>query len=126
SPLRETVKEVFFPRSLSSSRIVGQVAVSGKHQWIFADEHVNSSCSSFEFCDGWQSQFEARIRTSVLQMQRVGKFVDIIRDKSQASPNKPLRKHFQFNQVQFCQILLRCTVSLAVSLILVQVGTCRS
>ncbi|KAG4193278.1 hypothetical protein ERO13_A07G211500v2 [Gossypium hirsutum] len=46
--------------------IVGQVAVSGKHQWIFADEHVDSSCSSFEFCDGWQSQFEAGIRTIVV------------------------------------------------------------
>ncbi|KAE8685540.1 hypothetical protein F3Y22_tig00111096pilonHSYRG00172 [Hibiscus syriacus] len=46
--------------------IVGQVAVSGKHQWIFADKHVNSSCSSFEFSDGWQSQFEAGIRTIVV------------------------------------------------------------
>ncbi|XVF21613.1 hypothetical protein REPUB_Repub12eG0105200 [Reevesia pubescens] len=46
--------------------IVGQVAVSGKHQWIFADKHVNSSCSLFEFCDGWQSQFAAGIRTIVV------------------------------------------------------------
>ncbi|GMI98713.1 conserved peptide upstream open reading frame 7, LONESOME HIGHWAY LIKE 2 [Hibiscus trionum] len=46
--------------------IVGQVAVSGKHQWIFADKHVNSSCSSFEFSDDWQSQFEAGIRTIVV------------------------------------------------------------
>ncbi|KAE8701423.1 hypothetical protein F3Y22_tig00110548pilonHSYRG00956 [Hibiscus syriacus] len=46
--------------------IVGQVAVSGKHQWIFADKHVNSSCSSFEFSDGWQSQFKAGIRTIVV------------------------------------------------------------
>ncbi|XP_022758380.1 transcription factor bHLH155-like isoform X2 [Durio zibethinus] len=42
--------------------IVGQVAVSGKHQWIFADKHVNSSSPLFEFCDGWQSQFAAGIR----------------------------------------------------------------
>ncbi|OMP09740.1 hypothetical protein COLO4_05164 [Corchorus olitorius] len=28
--------------------IVGKVAISGKHQWIFADKQVNSSCSSFE------------------------------------------------------------------------------
>ncbi|XVF32417.1 hypothetical protein REPUB_Repub17cG0080600 [Reevesia pubescens] len=46
--------------------IVGQVADSGKHQWIFADKHVNSSCSLFEFCDGWQSQFAAGIRTIVV------------------------------------------------------------
>ncbi|XP_024456961.2 transcription factor bHLH155 isoform X2 [Populus trichocarpa] len=28
--------------------IVGQVAVSGKHQWIFADKHVTNSFSSYE------------------------------------------------------------------------------
>ncbi|MBA0645421.1 hypothetical protein Goklo_013524 [Gossypium klotzschianum] len=28
--------------------IVGQVAASGKHQWIFADKHVNSYCLLFE------------------------------------------------------------------------------
>ncbi|KAK8487860.1 hypothetical protein V6N13_045986 [Hibiscus sabdariffa] len=46
--------------------IVGQVAVSGKHQWIFADKHANSYCSLFEFCDGWKSQFAAGIRTIVV------------------------------------------------------------
>ncbi|KAE8685363.1 putative Desacetoxyvindoline 4-hydroxylase [Hibiscus syriacus] len=46
--------------------IVGQEAVSGKHQWIFVDKHVNSSCSSLELSDGWQSQFEAGIRTIVV------------------------------------------------------------
>ncbi|XP_039048090.1 transcription factor EMB1444-like isoform X2 [Hibiscus syriacus] len=40
--------------------IVGQVAVSGKHQWIFADKHANSYCSLFE------SQFAAGIRTIVV------------------------------------------------------------
>jgi hypothetical protein len=29
-------------------RIIGQVAVTGKHQWIFADKHVRDSCLSFE------------------------------------------------------------------------------
>ncbi|KDO68475.1 hypothetical protein CISIN_1g004499mg [Citrus sinensis] len=43
--------------------IVGQVAVTGKHQWIFSDQLVTNSCSSFEFSDGWQSQFSAGIRT---------------------------------------------------------------
>ncbi|KAJ6681231.1 TRANSCRIPTION FACTOR EMB1444-RELATED [Salix koriyanagi] len=46
--------------------IVGQVAVSGKHQWIFADKHVTNSFSSYEFSDGWQSQFSAGIRTIVV------------------------------------------------------------
>ncbi|KAJ4822109.1 hypothetical protein Tsubulata_002831 [Turnera subulata] len=46
--------------------IVGQVAVSGKHQWIFADEHATNSFSSFEFSDGWQSQFLAGIKTIVV------------------------------------------------------------
>ncbi|KAF5738916.1 Basic helix-loop-helix DNA-binding superfamily protein isoform 3 [Tripterygium wilfordii] len=46
--------------------IVGQVAVSGKYQWIFADKIVSSSRSSFEFSDGWQSQFSAGIKTIVV------------------------------------------------------------
>ncbi|TYI68209.1 hypothetical protein E1A91_D08G073700v1 [Gossypium mustelinum] len=46
--------------------IVGQVAASGKHQWIFADKHVNSYCLLFELCDGWQSQFASGIRTVVV------------------------------------------------------------
>ncbi|RZB48229.1 Transcription factor EMB1444 isoform B [Glycine soja] len=43
--------------------IVGQVAVTGKHRWICADNQVASSGLSFEFADGWQSQFSAGIRT---------------------------------------------------------------
>ncbi|XP_021898392.1 transcription factor bHLH155 isoform X1 [Carica papaya] len=46
--------------------IVGQVAVTGKYKWIFADNHVGNSCSSFEFRDGWQSQFSAGIKTIVV------------------------------------------------------------
>ncbi|KAG6783822.1 hypothetical protein POTOM_009496 [Populus tomentosa] len=46
--------------------IVGQVAVSGKHQWIFADKYAASSFSSHEFSDGWQSQFSAGIKTIVV------------------------------------------------------------
>ncbi|CAK7346429.1 unnamed protein product [Dovyalis caffra] len=46
--------------------IVGQVAVSGKHQWIFADKYVASSYSSYEFSDGWQSQLSAGIKTIVV------------------------------------------------------------
>ncbi|XP_054801301.1 transcription factor EMB1444-like isoform X3 [Prosopis cineraria] len=46
--------------------IVGQVALSGKHQWIYADDHAMSSGLSCEFADGWQSQFSAGIRTVVV------------------------------------------------------------
>lgn len=43
--------------------IVGQVAVTGRHQWIFADNIVKNNCSLSEYRDGWQSQFLAGIRT---------------------------------------------------------------
>ncbi|KAJ7972675.1 Transcription factor [Quillaja saponaria] len=43
--------------------IVGQVAVTGKHQWICVDNHVTGSGSSFESSVGWQSQLAAGIRT---------------------------------------------------------------
>ncbi|RDX65150.1 Transcription factor bHLH155, partial [Mucuna pruriens] len=46
--------------------IVGQVAVTGKHQWICVDNQVTSSGPSFEFADGWQPQFSAGIRTIVV------------------------------------------------------------
>ncbi|KAJ1416578.1 hypothetical protein SESBI_17157 [Sesbania bispinosa] len=52
-------------RSLLYS-IVGQVAVTGKHRWICADNQVTGSGLSFEFADGWQSQFSAGIRTIVV------------------------------------------------------------
>nr|WCO08294.1 hypothetical protein [Suaeda aralocaspica] len=45
--------------------IVGQVAVTGKHRWIFSGEPMNS-CSSLELCDGWQAQFAAGIKTIVV------------------------------------------------------------
>ncbi|GFP96824.1 transcription factor emb1444 [Phtheirospermum japonicum] len=40
--------------------VVGQVAVSGKHSWIFSDEHIVDSSSSE---GGWQTQFSAGIKT---------------------------------------------------------------
>ncbi|XP_060970996.1 transcription factor bHLH155 isoform X1 [Cannabis sativa] len=43
--------------------IVGQVAVSGKHQWIFADKHEMCTWSAFEYSSGWQDQFSAGIKT---------------------------------------------------------------
>ncbi|KAJ8749611.1 hypothetical protein K2173_026260 [Erythroxylum novogranatense] len=46
--------------------IVGQVAVTGKHQWIFTDKLETNSFSSFGHSDGWQGQFAAGIRTVVV------------------------------------------------------------
>ncbi|CAA0823976.1 Transcription factor EMB1444 [Striga hermonthica] len=44
--------------------VVGKVAVSGKHSWIFSDEL--DSFSSSEYSDGWQIQFQAGIQTIVV------------------------------------------------------------
>ncbi|XP_052179522.1 transcription factor EMB1444-like isoform X2 [Diospyros lotus] len=41
--------------------VIGQVAVTGKHMWIF----VTDSCLPFE-SDGWQTQFSAGIKTIVV------------------------------------------------------------
>lgn len=46
--------------------IVGQVAVTGKHQWITADEQIPNFSSTLEYCDGWQTQFSAGIKTIVV------------------------------------------------------------
>ncbi|XP_074304649.1 transcription factor EMB1444-like [Silene latifolia] len=46
--------------------IVGQVALTGKHQWIIADEHALDSYSTLEFCDGWKAQFASGIKTIVV------------------------------------------------------------
>ncbi|GER29704.1 basic helix-loop-helix (bHLH) DNA-bindingsuperfamily protein [Striga asiatica] len=39
--------------------VVGKVAVSGKHSWIFLDE---LDSFSYEYFDGWQTQFSAGIK----------------------------------------------------------------
>ncbi|KAE9619359.1 putative transcription factor bHLH family [Lupinus albus] len=46
--------------------VVGQVTVTGKHEWIYADTQVRGCGQSFEFADGWQSQFSAGVRTVVV------------------------------------------------------------
>ncbi|CAO2826574.1 unnamed protein product [Amaranthus hypochondriacus] len=46
--------------------IVGQVAATGKHRWVFAGEQAMSSYSPLELCDGWQAQFAAGIKTIVV------------------------------------------------------------
>ncbi|KAG5567443.1 hypothetical protein RHGRI_002856 [Rhododendron griersonianum] len=46
--------------------VIGKVAVTGKHMWIFADNCVTDSCSPFEHYDGWQTQFSAGIKTVVV------------------------------------------------------------
>jgi hypothetical protein len=44
------------------NRIVGQVAVSGEHQWVFP-ENYNNCNSAFEFHNVWESQISAGIKT---------------------------------------------------------------
>lgn len=41
--------------------IVGQVAVTGKHEWMFAEKQT--LCSSFLYYDWWETQFSAGIKT---------------------------------------------------------------
>ncbi|XP_042017186.1 transcription factor EMB1444-like isoform X2 [Salvia splendens] len=43
--------------------VVGYVAVSGKHSWIFSDQHVVDSSFSSEYYGAWQTQFSAGIKT---------------------------------------------------------------
>ncbi|KAH6813668.1 hypothetical protein C2S51_022686 [Perilla frutescens var. frutescens] len=43
--------------------VVGHVAVSGKHSWIFSDQHVVDLSSSSEYYGAWQTQFSAGIKT---------------------------------------------------------------
>lgn len=43
--------------------VVGHVAVSGKHLWVFSDQHVVDSSSSSEYYGAWQTQFSAGIKT---------------------------------------------------------------
>ncbi|CAJ2627691.1 unnamed protein product [Trifolium pratense] len=62
-PLGLSVAKMSYHAYSLGEGIVGQVAVTGKHQWICADNQVTSSGPSFKFADGWQSQFSAGIRT---------------------------------------------------------------
>ncbi|XP_047954242.1 transcription factor EMB1444-like isoform X2 [Salvia hispanica] len=43
--------------------VVGHVAVSGKHSWIFSDQHVVDASFSSEYYGAWQTQFSAGIKT---------------------------------------------------------------
>ncbi|XP_028765502.1 transcription factor EMB1444 [Neltuma alba] len=65
-PLDLVVSKMSYQVYSIGEGIVGQVALTGKHQWIYVDDHATSSGSSFEFADGWQSQFYAGIRTIVV------------------------------------------------------------
>ncbi|XP_022890585.1 transcription factor EMB1444-like isoform X2 [Olea europaea var. sylvestris] len=62
-PLGLAVAKMSYPAYSLGEGIVGQVAVSGKHSWIFLDKHVADSPSMSECFDGWQDQFSAGIKT---------------------------------------------------------------
>ncbi|XP_015891480.3 transcription factor bHLH155 isoform X2 [Ziziphus jujuba] len=68
--------------------IVGQVAVTGRHRWIFAEKHAMSASSSLEYSDGWHTQFSVGIRTiavvavvplGVVQLGSLNKVVEDIK-----------------------------------------------
>ncbi|XP_059660377.1 transcription factor bHLH155 [Cornus florida] len=65
-PLGLAVAKMSYHVHALGEGIVGQVAVTGKHLWIFGDKHVNNFSSSFEYYEGWQTQFSAGIRTVVV------------------------------------------------------------
>ncbi|KAF6154815.1 hypothetical protein GIB67_032427 [Kingdonia uniflora] len=63
-PLGLAVAKMSYLEYSIGEGIVGQVAVSGKHQWIFANKLVSCSRSSSEkYSDGWHTQFSAGVKT---------------------------------------------------------------
>ncbi|XP_022959660.1 transcription factor EMB1444-like [Cucurbita moschata] len=65
-PLELAVAKMSYHVYSLGEGIVGQVAVTGKHQWITADEQIPNFSSTLEYCDGWQTQFSAGIKTIVV------------------------------------------------------------
>ncbi|KAJ8628318.1 hypothetical protein MRB53_021625 [Persea americana] len=47
--------------------IIGQLAFTGKHRWIFADAPASISWSSTDHVDGWQTLFSVGIKHFVLE-----------------------------------------------------------
>ncbi|GAB2220677.1 hypothetical protein Droror1_Dr00008342 [Drosera rotundifolia] len=64
-PLGLAVAKMSYHAYSLGEGVIGQVAVTGEHQWIFADDRTPNTCSSFEHGDGWQAQFLAGIKTIV-------------------------------------------------------------
>ncbi|CAI9768719.1 unnamed protein product [Fraxinus pennsylvanica] len=62
-PLGLAVAKMSYQVYSPGEGIVGQVAVSGKHSWVFLEKHVADSPSTSECFDGWQDQFSAGIKT---------------------------------------------------------------
>ncbi|GLU03650.1 hypothetical protein SLE2022_208380 [Rubroshorea leprosula] len=101
--------------------IVGRVAVSGTHQWIFADKHVNTSCSSFEFCDGWQSQFAAGIRTIVVVavaphgVLQLGSLSEVIEDVKVVSHIRDVFSALQDSSVGHVNAPIECNLKIPIA-----------
>ncbi|KZV32987.1 hypothetical protein F511_01498 [Dorcoceras hygrometricum] len=62
-PLGLAVAKMSYQAYSLGEGIVGQVAVSGKHSWVYSDNHVANSSSTSEPFDGWKNQFSAGIKT---------------------------------------------------------------
>ncbi|XP_057472841.1 transcription factor EMB1444-like [Actinidia eriantha] len=61
-PLRLAVAKMSCHIYSLGEGFIGQVAVTRKHMWIFADKLVTDPCSPFENYDGWQTQFSSGIK----------------------------------------------------------------
>lgn len=103
--------------------IVGQVAVTGKHQWIFSDKHTTNSSSSFEYCDGWQAQFSAGIKTIVVVavvphgVVQLGSLQQVVEDLKLVSRIKDVFFALQDSSVAYIPHPIQCSMksSLAMS-----------
>ncbi|KAL5561862.1 hypothetical protein UlMin_031609 [Ulmus minor] len=97
--------------------IVGQVAVSGKHQWIFADKHEMSTWSSFECSDGWQTQFSAGVKTIVVVavvphgVVQLGSLNKVVEDMKLVTHIKDVFMALQDSTVGLVSIPMQCGIN---------------
>ncbi|XP_024031485.1 transcription factor bHLH155 isoform X2 [Morus notabilis] len=103
--------------------IVGQVAVSGKHQWIFADKHKLSTYSSFEhYSDGWQNQFSAGIKTIAVVavvphgVVQLGSFNEVLEDMELVNHIRDVFMSLQDSLVGHVPVPIQSSVNSSVNL----------
>lgn len=102
--------------------IVGQVAVSGKHQWIFADKHKMSTYSSFEHSDGWQNQFSAGIKTIAVVavvphgVVQLGSFNEVLEDMKLVNHIRDVFMSLQDSSVGHVSVPIQYSMNSSVNL----------
>ncbi|RVW24565.1 Transcription factor EMB1444 [Vitis vinifera] len=105
------------------NRIVGQVAVTGKHQWIFSDKHTTNSSSSFEYCDGWQAQFSAGIKTIVVVavvphgVVQLGSLQQVVEDLKLVSRIKDVFFALQDSSVAYIPHPIQCSMKSSLAMV---------